>query len=457
MPKPESMMTSQQRLVVWIAILASFVSFLDGTVVNVALPAISRELGGGLLTQQWVVDAYALTLGALILLAGALSDSFGRLRIVKVGLIGFAVTSLLCAVAPSAAILIISRALQGVFGALLVPSSLALIISTFKGAEQGKAIGTWTAWTGIAFLIGPLVGGFFVDAASWRWIFAINVLPVAVTLWLISKLDKPDPQKPVLVDYRGAALCTLGLGGTVYALIEQAHYGWQNPLIYVPFLVGIGALVWFGFYERNVANPVLPLQLFKERNFLFGNLATVAIYAGLAVSTFLLIIFIQQFGGYSAVGAGLAMLPVTVIMFFLSPRFGALAGRFGPRLFMTIGPIIAACGFLLMLRINADVRYWSQLFPAVVGFGLGLSMTVAPLTSAVLASIHPNQAGIASAVNNAISRIAGLVAIAAIGLVTGTTLSVAGFHRGVVAMAVLLIAGGIISLVGIRNPVKTKR
>ncbi len=237
----------------------------------------------------------------------------------------------------------------------------------------------------------------------------------------------------------------------MYALIEQAHYGWRSPVIYLPFLLGVSALAWFIYEERQAKNPILALALFKERNFLVGNLATVAIYSGLAVSTFLIVIFIQQFGGYSAIGAGLAMLPVTIIMFFLSSRFGALAGKYGPRLFMTLGPMVAATGFLLMLRVNADVSYWTQLFPGVVIFGLGLSMTVAPLTSAVLASISEAQAGIASAVNNAVSRIAGLVAIAALGIVTGTQLSVDGFHRGIVATAILLIFGGVISWIGIRN------
>ena len=444
-------MTSQQKLVLVIAVLASFVSFLDGSVVNVALPAISRELGGGLATQQWVVDAYALTLGALILLAGALSDSFGRQRIIKIGLVGFAVTSVLCAVAPAAWALVAARALQGIFGALLVPSSLAIIVSAFRGEAQSKAIGTWTAWTGIAFVVGPLLGGFFVDTASWRWIFAINVVPIGVTLWLMRRLKKADPQQAVSVDYRGAALCTLGLGGAVYGLIEQAKFGWDLGHVVMPLVVGLLLLGWFARHERQVANPILPAGLFKARNFLFGNLATVAIYAGLSVATFLIIIFIQQRGGYSAMQAGLALLPVTFIMFGLSPRFGALAGRLGPRLFMTFGPLVAAAGFLLMLRVGSTVYYWTDLFPGLVIFGLGLSMTVAPLTSAVLASIDASKAGIASAVNNAVSRIAGLLAIAALSLITGPVLTVASFHRGIIAMAGLLITGGVVSWLGIRN------
>lgn len=448
-------MNKQQKLVLIVAILASFVSFLDGSVVNVALPAISRELGGGLATQQWVVDSYALTLGALILLAGALSDTFGRLRIVKIGLIGFALASVLCALAPNAASLIIARALQGVFGALLVPSSLALVIAAIKGEQQGKAIGLWTAWTGMAFVLGPLLGGLFVDTTSWRWIFAINVLPVAATLWLMRRLDKPAGRQAVSIDYKGAFLCTVGLGGTVYALIEQSRYGWADPLVYIPLVIGLAALGCFVYAERHTERPILPLNLFRQRNFLYGNLATLAIYAGLSISTFLIVIFVQQFGGYSAIAAGLALLPVTVIMFFLSPRFGALAGKFGPRIFMTAGPCVAALGFLLMLRVDGTVVYWTQLLPAVLVFGVGLSMTVAPLTSAILGAVDDGQAGIASAVNNAVSRIAGLLAIAALGFVTGPQLSVAGFHRGAIAMALLLVAGGIVSWFGIRNPLPT--
>lgn len=446
------LVNKQQRLVLIVSILASFVAFLDGSVVNVALPAIARELGGGLVTQQWVVDAYLITLGSLILVAGSFSDLFGRKKVLAAGLVGFAAASILCAVAPSNVFLILARALQGIAGALLVPSSLALIIAAFQGPAQGKAIGTWTAWTGIAFIVGPLLGGFLVDVGSWRLIFAINLLPIAATLWLIRSLQGHAMRQPgVQVDVLGALLCTVGLAGSVYALIEQNHYGWVNPVIYLPLLGGLAVLGCFVWHERRAAYPMLPLSLFRIRNFTAGNLATVVIYAGLSVAMFLITVFVQQVGKYSAIEAGMALLPVTLIMFVSSPRFGALAGRFGPRIFMTWGPIIGAAGFLAMLRINDHVVYWSQLLPAVLLFGLGLSVTVAPLTAAVLGSIDSHQAGIASAINNAVARIAGLIAIAALGVIVGPSLGIAGFHRGVVAMSLLLVFGGVISWFGIRN------
>lgn len=450
-------MDKQQKLVLWIAILASFVAFLDGSVVNVALPAISRELGGGLSVQQWVVDAYLITLGSLILIAGSLSDLFGRKKILLAGLLGFMATSILCAVAPNGAFLIAARGLQGIAGALLVPSSLALIMSAFSGVAQGKAIGTWTAWTGIAFVVGPLLGGFLVDAASWRLIFAINVLPIAVTLWLLRTLDVPEHIRGrAKIDLAGALLCVVALGGIGYGLIEQAHYGFSSPLIYGPLVAGVLAFASFIWYEGRVAQPMLPLKLFKVQNFYVGNIATVAIYAGLSMATFLLAVFVQQVGGYSAIEAGLALLPVTVLMFFLSSRFGTLAGTYGPRLFMAVGPLVAAVGFLLMLGVGHQIDYWSQLLPGILLFGLGLSITVAPLTSAILGAIDTRQAGIASAINNAVSRIAGLLAIAALALITGPSLDLAGFHRGVVAIAVLLAVGGVVSAIGIRRPVVTK-
>lgn len=492
-------MTRQQRLVLVVSILAAFVAFLDGAIVNVALPAIQHELGGGLSAQQWIVDAYLLTLGSLILIAGSLSDLLGRKRILKLGLIGFAAASLLCALAPSAQALIGFRALQGMAGALLVPSSLALIIATFSGAAQGKAIGTWTAWTGISFILGPLVGGILVDQASWRWIFAINVVPIAITLYLLRKVRAADkPASMASVDFRGALLCAFGLGGAVYALIEQPHYGWGAARIYAPLIIGAALFVFFLLYERKAKKPMLPLSLFKNHNFSVGNVSTLLVYAGLTASTFLLVLFLQQVAGYTALQAGLATLPVTIILFILSPIMGEQANRYGPRLFMGFGPIIAALGFLLLARVGADVSYWGQIFPSVVLFGIGLAVTVAPLTAAILGDVEPSQAGIASAVNNAVARVAGLIAVAAVGAVVAahfssymdkqhlvgpprsiivkaeqaplettpphpyqgdlvlhrvlTRASVEAFHVGVITIAGLMIAGGAVSLVGIRNP-----
>lgn len=492
-------MTKQQRLVLVVSILASFVAFLDSAIVNVALPAIQRELGGGLSVQQWVVDAYLLTLGSLILIAGSLSDLLGRKRILNLGLWGFGIASLLCAVAPSADLLIISRGLQGMAGALLVPSSLALIIATFSGAAQGKAIGSWTAWTGISFILGPLVGGILVDQASWRWIFAINVLPIAITLYLLRSVKAAEEKRGVsAVDGLGALLCALGLGGTVYALIEQPHYGWGNSRIFIPLIAGIVLFAAFLLYERKAKKPMLPLSLFHNHNFSVGNVATLAVYAGLTASFFLLVVFLQQVAGYSALSAGLAGVPVTLILFVLSPRTGALAGKYGPRLFMGFGPIISGASFLLLTRLGTQVNYWTGVFPAIVLFGIGLAITVAPLTAAILGDVNPEQAGIASAVNNAVARVAGLVAVAAVGAVVATQFgavldrqhlagpsadsikaakqaplqitppkpyqhdlafskalskaSVSSFQAGIETISGLMIVGGAISLAGIRNP-----
>jgi EmrB/QacA subfamily drug resistance transporter len=442
-----------QRLVLVIAVLASFVAFLDGSVINVALPAIMRELGGGLGTQQWVVDAYLVTLGSLILVAGSLSDVFGRIIVLRWGLAGFGVASLLCAAAPTAVLLIAARGVQGVAGALLVPSSLALVLSNFRGAEQSKAIGVWTAWTSAAFIAGPLLGGLFVDYLSWRYVFAINVLPIAVTLWLLAVLTKTDERgQAVAIDILGAVLGVLGLGLSVFALIEQGRYGWASPVTALPMALGVLTLIAFFWRERVAKTPMVPLGLFRVRNFAVGNLATTAIYGALSIGGFLLAVFLQQVGGYPATAAGLAILPVTIISIILSSSAGSLAGRFGPRLFMTIGPILAGLGYVYFGMMDASPSYWSDVLPGAILFGLGLAITVAPLTSAILGSIDERQAGIGSAINNAVSRVAGLIAIAMLGLIVGPRLDLAGFHRGMIVTAGLLFAGGLISGAGIRNP-----
>jgi EmrB/QacA subfamily drug resistance transporter len=444
-------MTSVQRRVLVIAILASFVAFLDGAVINVALPAISKELGGGLPLQQWVVDGYLVTLGSLILIAGSLSDVLGHKRVLYLGLIGFGITSLLCAFAPTGLFLVVARALQGVAGALLVPSSLAIIIATFSGPSQAKAIGRWTAFTGIAMIAGPVLGGFFVDTLSWRWVFVINVVPIAITLILLRTLKQKDNGTGGHVDILGAVLGSVGLAGTVYALIEQGVYGWGNPMVLIPLILGLVLLAAFFFWQTRAKQPMLPLGLFRVHNFWVGNIATALVYGALAFGPLVVTLYLQQVIGFGATEAGLVFIPSTLCMLLLSGLFGSLAGRLGPRLFMAVGPVVASAGFLWLLMMGSDVDYWVDLLPAVLLFGVGLSMTVAPLTSAILGAIHPAQAGIGSAVNNAVSRIAGLITVAMLGLIVGQQLDREGLDRALLCAAVLLIVGGVVSAVGIRN------
>jgi len=450
-------MTREQRLVLTIAVLASFVSFLDGTIVNVALPAIMRELGGGIATQQWVVDAYLITLGALILVAGSISDLYGRIRVIRIGLIGFGLTSVAIAAAPTAELLIVARALQGVAGALLVPSSLALITSNFRGAAQGRAIGIWTAMTSGAMIAGPVIGGVFVDLLSWRFAFLINVLPIAVTLVLVTMLKQRDVRRlGVRIDYLGAVLCTLGLGGPVFALIEHASLGWDHPAIWLSMSLGAAAFVGFLLRQRVAANPIMPLGLYRVRNFWTGNVATALIYGALALNGFVVSVYLQQGAGLPATLAGLASLPITVIMILGSSRVGALAGRFGPRLFMTIGPLVMALGSLLLLSVSTEFDYWWQVLPGILVFGVGITLTVSPLTSAILGAIEPERSGIASAVNNAVARVAGLIVIALLAVIIGGELDLDGFHRAAIVTAGMMAAGGLISWLGIRNPARPR-
>jgi EmrB/QacA subfamily drug resistance transporter len=441
--------------VLLVAILGSFVSFLDGTVVSVALPAIARELGGpgveGLALQQWVVDAYLVTLGALMLVAGSISDVYGRRRVLAVGLVGFAAASVLCALAPTGPVLVIARALQGVAGALLVPSSLALIVATFSGEAQSRAIGRWTSWTTAAMIVGPFVGGLLVDFASWRWVFWINVPVIAFTLWLLRGVPATEGEPGRRIDVPGATLAAFGLAGVVFGLIEGERLGWMSPGIVLPVLVGAAMLVAFVLHQRRAADPMLPLSLFRSRNFAWGNLATTAIYGALSLGGFMLTLFLQQVAGYSATWSGVAQLPTTFAMIALSAWFGTLAGRYGPRLFMTVGPLVAAVGFLLMLMIDETAFYPTQVLPGQLVFGLGLSITVAPLTAAILGAVPTHDAGIGSAVNNAVARVAGLVTVAFAGIITGGVLDVASFHRSLLVTAALLVIGGLLSLVGIRN------
>jgi EmrB/QacA subfamily drug resistance transporter len=495
-----------RRLTLVACILGSGMVFLDGTVVNVALPAIQSDLGASLAAQQWVVEAYMLTLSSLLLVGGSLDDLFERRTVFAAGVAGFGVTSLLCAVAPSVEFLIAMRALQGVAGAMLVPSTLAIIMSTFPPGERASAIGTWTAWAGISTVIGPLGGGLLIDGASWRWVFAINVPFVLVTLFLIARAvpHTASAREGARIDWLGGVLCCLGLGGVIVALIEQPRMGWGDPLVVLGGLGGALLLVVFVLHQRTARNPMMPLDLFRSRNFAVGNLATLTLYAGLGGGLFFVTLYLQQVAGYSAIEAGASFLPFTFVMFFLSKRVGMLADRVGPRLFMGLGPVVAGVGLLLFLRVGEDAPYWSDVFPGAVVFGLGMACTVAPLTATVLGAVDQQRSGVASGVNNAIARIASLLAVAVLGAVVagafttdveeklaGTPLSPAAqgavdeakdrslatapadrltgseraqvrdalgeastsaFHMGVGLGGLLVIAGGLVSLAGIENP-----
>ena len=496
-----------KRLTLIACIMGSGIVLLDGTVVNVALPTIQRALGGGLAAQQWVVNGYLLTLSSLILVGGSLGDLFGERRVFALGVSGFGVASLACALSPTIGVLVVMRALQGVAGALLVPSSLAVIVNTFPQDERGGAIGSWTAWGAIAGVLGPLAGGELLAIGSWRWLFIINIPLAVVCVWLILfAVPRAAPRRAGArkVDVPGALLCAAGLAGPVFALIEQPRLGWSSPAVFTPLIAGILLLGAFLWHESRAPDPMLPLGLFKRRNFSAGNIETFSMYAGLAVLFFFLILFLQQIGGYTPLQSGLATLPVTLVMFVLSRRFGALADRFGPRFFMGAGPLVAACGLLLFQRIGTSVDYVSEVLPGLLVFALGLSMTVAPLTAAVLAGAETTQAGIASGVNNAIARVAGLLGTAAVGAavagsfgssldehLSGVTLgpaahaavaqakrlplgrpdvhglvttqasaltraaeqaSLHSFHLGMAIAGLLVAVGGVVGVVGIRNP-----
>jgi EmrB/QacA subfamily drug resistance transporter len=449
--------TRQARFTLIATILGSSIAFIDLTVVNVALPAMQRDLGGGLAAQQWWVDAYLLTLGSLILVGGSLGDIFGEVRMFTLGVGLFGAASALCAAAPDANTLIVFRGIQGIAGALLTPASLAVITSSFEGAERGAAIGTWTAWSGISTVIGPLVGGWLIGLWSWRVIFLINV-PIALVTVVVARTHmtrRAVERKDVRVDVRGAVLCAAGLGALVFGFIEQPSWGWGNPAVPGTILGGAAILVAFVLYESRTRDPMLPLTLFRRRNFSVTNVETFAVYGGLSAWGFFLTIFMQQIAGYSPFRAGLATVPVTIVLFLLSRYAGRGSARYGPRVFMAAGPLIAGLSLLMLARLPAKFDYWTDLLPPLLGFALGLALTVAPLTTTVLSEAGPGDAGIASGINNAIARIAGLVAIAVIGIAAagGTDhLSAHGFHRSMVIVGVLVALGGVIGAVGIRNP-----
>jgi EmrB/QacA subfamily drug resistance transporter len=502
----------QQRLTLIATILGSTIVFLDATVVNVALPAIKDDLDTGLAGQQWIVEAYLLTLVSLMLVGGSMGDQFGRRRLFEIGLAGFGVTSALCAIAPTDEFLIAFRALQGMAGALLVPGSLAIVAATFEGDERGRAVGIWTAWTGIATVVGPAGGGLLVDAISWRAIFAVNLPLVVVNLWLTRSAvaESRDPDAFMGIDYGGILLSAAGLAGPVFALIMQPTYGWGDPVVFVPLVAGIACFAAFVVHEMRTEHPMVDLSLFRIRNFALTNVVTLVVYAGLIGSLFYVPLFLQQVAGYSALEAGLATTPSSVTLFLLSPRFGKVSMAIGPRWPMTFGPIVAGIGLLLLLRVDAGADYVTQVLPGILLFALGLSATVAPLTATALNSVDERHVGIASGINNAVSRMAGLLAIAVLGAAVagrfGTVLdeklggekfspaaqreiskardaglagtdvsksvpkaeqariepavedaSVSGFHLGMAVGGGLMIAGGLVAAVGIEDPKRRRK
>jgi EmrB/QacA subfamily drug resistance transporter len=436
-----------------VAVMVSMVAFLDGTVVNLALPATARDLGGGMGMQQWVVDGYLLALASMILPGGAIADLFGRVPVMRFGLAAFGVGSLVAATAPTAGVLIAGRVVSGVGAAFLVPGSLALINSAFDGPRQPAAIGVWTAWTGTAFALGPLLGGLAVDLLSWRWIFLLSAIPMIVgfvlTFWLC---PMPGPAQHVRLDVAGAVLSAVGLAATVYALIESQRRGWFDPIVVITLFTGLSTLAAFVAWQRRAPHPLIPLHLFASHNFVGISLATAFVYGGLALGSLVITLYTQEVAGYSATVTGLATLPIPIMSFLLARHVGDAAGRIGPRIFLIGGPALAGIGLLLIRPSSHGFNIAMQLLPGMILLAAGLVATVTPLTSVALSSVDPEHGGLASAINNAVSRLAGLVSVACMGLIAAGSLTDGSFTRLLQTSAVLFVGGAVVSGALITNP-----
>ena len=461
-PDPLELSSGRGRWVVAATVLGSGIAFLDSTVVGIALPSIGREFHGGVGMLQWVVTGYSLTLAAFLLLGGSLGDHYGRKRIFTVGVAWFAVASACCGLAPSGALLIAARVVQGVGGALMTPASLAILQASFRPEDRARAIGAWSGLSGLAAAAGPLVGGYLLSIGSWRWVFYIN-LPLAAAVLAITARHVPESRDPTSagrVDAVGAGLGVVFLAGLTYGLIEAPTRGWSSPAVVASLILAAVAAPAFLVVEHRRAHPMLPLELFRSRQFSGANAVTFAVYGALGGALFLLPVELQIVKGYSPLASGLALLPVTLVMLVLSARSGALSARIGPRLQMTVGPLIVAAGLALLTRATDPGTYWTQVFPAVLLFAFGLAATVAPLTATAMGAAPPEHSGIASAVNNVVSRAAGLLAVAVLPLLAGLTGAAAlgatelatGFRTAMLISAALCAAGGVLAALTIRNP-----
>jgi EmrB/QacA subfamily drug resistance transporter len=452
------------RWTVAAAILSSGTVFVESTVVTVALPSMGRDLGLGLEGLQWVMNSYLLTLSALMLLGGSLGDLFGHRRVLMLGLTGFSVASIGAALAPSAAVLLAVRLLQGAAGAILVPNTLALINATIDENDRPAAIGRWSAWSAVSTALGPLVGGWLVDALSWRCVFAVPVPFGLLALWIAARRVPAGPAHATgaaerHVDFAGAALATLGLGAFTWALISQPQRGWADSLILIATFGGVTLLGGFVLQERRASEPMLPLTLFRSRQFTGANLVTLLVYSALGGLFFLLMLQLQNVLGYRALRAGASLLPVNALMLLISPTAGRVGQRVGPRWPIGAGAAIAGVGMLLLSRVETGASYVGMVLPGLIVFGLGLSVLVAPLTAAVLAAAEEGKGGIASGVNNAVARLAGLLATAALPLAAGMgglrnlagAAYGAGFSRAMVIAAGLCLAGAVVGFVTIRG------
>jgi len=461
---PLILSSGRGRWVVVATVLGSGITFLDATVVGIALPSIGRDFHGGVGTLQWVVTGYSLTLAAFLLLGGSLGDHYGRKRIFSVGVVWFAAASALCGLAPNAGLLVAARVVQGIGGALLTPASLAILQASFRPEDRARAIGAWSGLGGVTSAAGPLVGGYLLAVGSWRWVFFINV-PLAAAVLVITARHVPesrDPSSTGRIDTVGAGLAVVFLAGLTYGLIEAPSRGWSSPPVVASLAIAAVAAPAFLVVEHRRAHPMLPLDLFRSRQFSGANAVTFAVYGALGGALFLLPVELQIVKGYSPLASGLALLPLTVVMLALSARSGALSARIGPRLQMTVGPVIVGAGLALLVRATGTGSYWTEVFPAVLLFAFGLAVTVAPLTSTAMGAAPPEHAGIASAVNNTVARAAGLLAVAVLPLLAGLTGAAAlgatelaaGFRTAMLISAAVCAAGGVLAALTIRNPAR---